>query len=120
MAENKGKIDVTAAQGFLADHYDTFDSKTAPSERTLCGHIELSPRGSKPWQPEYGPAGAVQNKATDGTMASHMAFTAAMGHSCGLDFKAAEHLKKHTDFDWEKGVLRDLDAHQWTTFRSGQ
>jgi hypothetical protein len=53
-------------------------------------------------------------------MASHMAFTAAMGHSCGLDFKAAEHLKKHTDFDWEKDVLRDLDAHQWTTFRSGQ
>jgi hypothetical protein len=120
MAENRGKIDVTAAQRFLADHYDTFDNKTAPSERTLCGHIELSPRGSKPWQPEYGPAGAVQNKATDGTMASHMAFTAAMGHSCGLDFKAAEHLKKHTDFDWEKDVLRDLDAHQWTTFRSGQ
>jgi hypothetical protein len=120
MAENKGKIDVTAAQGFLADHFDTFDNKTAPSERTLCGHIELSPRGSKPWQPEYGPAGAVQNKATDGTMASHMAFTAAMGHSCGLDFKAAEHLKKHTDFEWEKDVLRDLDAHQWTTFRSGQ
>jgi hypothetical protein len=120
MAENKGKIDVTAAQSFLADHYDTFDKKTEPSERTLCGHIELSPRGSKPWQPEYGPAGAVQNKATDGTMASHMSFTAAMGHSCGLDFKAAEHLKKHADFAWQKDVLRDLDSHQWTTFRSGQ
>ncbi|HEY6392105.1 MAG TPA: C45 family peptidase, partial [Bryobacteraceae bacterium] len=120
MAENKGKIDVTAAQGFLADHYDTVDNKTEPSERTLCGHIELSPRGSKPWQPEYGPAGAVQNKATDGTMATHMSFTAAMGHSCGIDFKAAEHLKKHADFAWQKDVLRDLDSHQWTTFRSGQ
>ena len=66
MAENKGKIDVAAAQRFLADHYDTFDKKIEPDERTLCGHIDLSPRGSKPWQPEYGPAGAVQNKAANG------------------------------------------------------
>ena len=84
MAENKGKIDVAAAQRFLADHYDTFDKKTEPSERTLCGHIDLSPRGSKPWQPEYGPAGTVQNKAADGAMVAQMSFTAAMGHSCGL------------------------------------
>ena len=117
MAENKGKIDVAAAQHFLADHYDSFDKVTAPSERTLCGHIELSPRGSKPWQQDFGPAGAVQNKATDATMASHMSFTAAMGHSCGLDFKAAEHLKNHPEYAWEKDVLRDLDSHQWTTFR---
>ena len=64
MAENKGKIDIAMAQKFLADHFDTFDNKAEPDERTLCGHIELSARGSKPWQPEYGPAGAVQAKAT--------------------------------------------------------
>ena len=45
LAENKGKIDVAAAQRFLGDHYDTFAKKTEPSERTLCGHIELSRRG---------------------------------------------------------------------------
>jgi len=120
MKENKGQIDVAAAQRFLADHYDTYDEKNAPSERTLCGHIDLSPRGSKPWQQEYGPAGAVQNKATDWTMASHMSFSAAMGHSCGLDFKAKQHLKEHPAFDWEKDVLRDLDSHPWTTFRAAQ
>jgi len=120
MKQNKGQIDVAAAQGFLADHYDTFANETMPSERTLCGHIDLSPRGSKPWQNEYGPAGAVQNKAADATMVSQMAFSAAMGHSCGLDFKAAEHLKKHPDFAWEQDVLRDLDAHPWTVFRSAQ
>ncbi len=117
MAENKGKIDVTAAQHFMADHYDTFAKETAPSERTLCGHIDLSPRGSKPWQNEYGPAGAVQNKAADAGMIARMELTAAMGHSCGLDFKAAEHLKKHPEYAWEKDVLRDLDSHAWTTFR---
>ncbi len=120
MTENKGKLDVAAAQHFLADHYDTFDKQTTPSERTLCGHIDLSARGSKPWQSEFGPAGAVQNKATDGTMAAAMSFTAAMGHSCGLDFKAAEHLKKHPEFAWQKDVLRDLNAHAWTTFRVAQ
>jgi hypothetical protein len=120
MQENKGKIDVAAAQGFLADHYDTFSHQTAPSERTLCGHIDLSSRGSNPWQPEFGPAGTVQNKAADAGMVSQMSFTAAMGHADGIDFKAAEHLKKHPQFAWEKGVLRDLDSHAWTTFQSAQ
>ena len=117
MAANRGKIDVTMAQQFLADHYDTFGHETMPSERTLCGHIDLSPRGSKPWLDEYGPAGSVQNKAADAAMIAQMELTAAMGHSCGLDFKAADHLKKHPDYAWEKDVLRDLDSHPWTTFR---
>jgi hypothetical protein len=117
MHEYKGKIDVAAAQQFLADHYDTFSHQTAPSERTLCGHIDLSARGSNPWQPPFGPAGAVQNKAADGAMLAQMSFTAAMGHADGIDFKAAQHLKEHPEFAWEKGVLRDLDSHPWTTFR---
>jgi hypothetical protein len=120
MAEYKGRIDVEAAQRFLADHYDTFDNKTEPSERTLCGHIDLSPRGSKPWQQEYGPAGTVQNKAANASMVDQMSFTAAMGHSCGLDFKAAKHLKEHPGFEWQRNALRDLDTHAWTTFRIAQ
>jgi hypothetical protein len=118
MAENKGRIDVAAAHRFLADHYDTFDKKQSPDERTLCGHIDLSVRGSEPWQPKYGPCGAVQNKAADSAMITAMSFTAAMGHSCGLNFKAAEHLKKHPEFKWESSVLRDLDSYPWTTFQS--
>ena len=117
MAENKGTITAEAAERFLGDHYDTFDKETEPGERTLCGHIDLSHRGSKPWQGDYGPAGTVQNKVTDGAAAARMAFTAAMGHSCGIDFKAEEHLRQHPEFDWEKGVLRDLDSHAWTTFQ---
>jgi hypothetical protein len=120
MAENKGKIDVEGAQKFMADHYDTFLHQNTPSERTLCGHIDLSTRGSKPWQPAYGPAGTVQNKAADAMMIAQMTFTAAMGHADGIDFKAAAHLKEHPEFDWEKGVLRDLDSHPWTTFRAAQ
>jgi hypothetical protein len=120
MAENKGKIDVAAAQQFMADHYDTFSHQNAPSERTLCGHIDLSTRGSGSWQPPYGPAGTVQNKAADAAMVAQISFTAAMGHADGIDFKAAYHLKQHPEFGWEKSVLRDLDSRPWTTFRVAQ
>ncbi len=118
MRENKGRIDLAAAQHFLADHYDTYVKKNTPSERTLCGHVDLSPRGSRPWQPPYGTAGAVQNKVTDSTLAERMSLTASAGHACGLDFKAAHHLLQHPQFAWEKEYLRDMDSHPWTTFKS--
>jgi hypothetical protein len=116
MAQNKGKIDVAAAERFLADHYDTFEKKEDADERTLDGHVDLSSRGSLPWQPPYGTAGAVQNKVADATMAERMSFTAAAGHACGLNFQAAEHLRKHPGLAWEQSLLRDMDAYPWTTF----
>ena len=120
MEENKGRIDVAAAQRFLSDHYDTVDRKMEPDERTLCGHNEFSPRGLKPWQPPYGPAGAVSAKVADATLAARMSIQAAMGHSCGISFKAAAHLRAHPDQAWQKRFLRDLPAHPWTEFQAGQ
>jgi hypothetical protein len=116
MAENKGRIDLAAAQRFLADHYDTFENKEDPDERTLDGHIDLSPRGSEPWEPPFGTAGAVQNKATDASLAAEMSFSAAAGHACGMDFKASDHLRAHPEFNWQKALQRDMDAHAWTIF----
>ncbi len=120
MAENKGKIDVAAGQRFMADHYDTLQKKIEPNERTLCGHIDLSPRGSRHWQPPYGIAGTVQNKAADAAMAERLTLTAAAGHSCGIHFKAAEHLRAHPEFAWQKEQLRDMNANIWTTFSAAQ
>jgi hypothetical protein len=120
MLENKGRIDVALGQRFLGDHYDSYDKKIEPDERTLCGHIELSARGSQPWQPPFGNAGAVQNKIADSTMAGQMMLSASMGHSCGIHFKAAKHLKAHPEFAWEKDVLKNLDSHPWTTFKAGK
>jgi phospholipase B-like protein len=114
MQENKGKIDVAAAQKFLADHVDSVTGKNQPSERTLCGHVEMSPRGMGAWQPPYGTAGTVQNKATDSAMAAKMTFTAAAGHACGHHFLAAQHLAAHPEFAWQKPALRDMKAYPWT------
>jgi hypothetical protein len=116
MEQNKGKIDVPAAQRFLADHLDTFENKIDPDERTLCGHIDLSKRGDLPWVPAYGTAGAVQSKAADATMGEAMTLTASLGHSCGIGFKAAEHLHKHPEYAWQRPILRDMPSRPWTTF----
>jgi hypothetical protein len=116
MVEYKGKIDVAAGQKFLADHWDTFEKKEAPSERTLCGHNDLSPRGMKGWQEPYGPAGVVQSKIADAAMAERMSLLGAIGHSCGMDFKAVPHLRLHPEFNWQKGLLQDIDSHPWTLF----
>jgi hypothetical protein len=116
MAQNKGRIDVKLAQQFLADHVDSVTGKTEANERTLCGHYESSPRGSGAggWQPAYGTAGAVQNKAADAAMAANMEFAAAAGHACGMDFIASKQLLAHPDLAWEKPELRDMKAYPWT------
>ncbi len=119
MAENKGKIDVPTAEKFLADHVDSVTGKMEPSERTLCGHYEISKRSSS-WQPAYGTAGAVQNKVTDGSMAANMEFVAAAGHACGMDFIAAKHLQAHPELGWERPELRDMKAYPWTTIAAGK
>ena len=118
MEEYKGRIDVAAGQRFLADHFDSYEKKEAASERTLCGHIEFSPRGMPTWQSAYAPAGAVQNKVTDAAGAERMSFTAALGHACGRDFKAAAHLAEHPEYAWYQPILRDMDARPWTEFQA--
>lgn len=117
MPEFKGRIDVEAAKRLLADHHDAYEKKAdAPSERTLCGHVDLSPRGMKPWQDPFGPAGTVQAKVADAAMVERMELEAAMGHPCGLGFVAAEHLKRYPQFEWQRELLRDLPSRPWTHF----
>ena len=120
MRENKGRIDVSAGQRFLGDHFDTYIGKREPSERTLCGHLELSKRGMGAWQPPFAPAGTVQNKVADAAMAERMSFTALAGHACGIAYQAQAHLREHPEFGWQKELLRDLNAGEWTTFTASK
>jgi hypothetical protein len=123
MVQNaKGTIDMQFAKDFLADHLDSFESdKPQPDERSLCGHVDASPRGVKEWEWEpYNPGGAVQGKATDSKMAANMSFVARAGHPCGADFAAAHFLERHPEFSWQKPLLRDMKAGPWTVFEAGQ
>jgi hypothetical protein len=120
LEQNKGKIDLKLAQRFMGDDVDSFENKQQPNERTLCGRVDLSPRGSAGWQPPYGPCGAVQNKAADASMIDKMMLSAAYGPQCGPDFKAAEFFKAHPEFLYQKGVLRDMPRQPWADFKASQ
>jgi hypothetical protein len=116
MAENKGRIDVDAGEKFETDHYDVITKEYDPNERTICGHIDKSSRGLKPWQGAYAPAGTAEVKVADSAMAEKMSFVAGMGHPCGVEFHVAEFLKAHQDYAWQRPLLQDLKANHWTVF----
>jgi hypothetical protein len=121
MAQHKGQIDTALAEQFLSDHFDTFQNKEEANERTLCGHVETSPRGTPQWDwKPFHPGGAVQGKVTDSTMAKKMSFWARRGHPCGTDFLKDDFLAKHPEYRWQSPVLTDMKAGPWSRFEAGQ
>jgi hypothetical protein len=45
-----------------------------------------------------------------------MSLSVAAGHACGISFKAAEHLRLHPEFNWQKKYLKDMNSYPWTLF----
>jgi hypothetical protein len=117
LKEYKGKIDVEAARQFMGDHYDTWRKKEEASGLSLCGHIDTDEAGAPDmgW-PAFTPAGAVQGKATDGSLAGEMRLWAIIGHPCGEPFIASDFLLKHPEFSYQKDFLRDMPGQVWTLF----
>ena len=118
---NRGKIDASLAEVFIADHYDTFTKKEGANGRTLCGHSDMqSETLPNSTSPPFSPSGAVQGKVMDSRMAQQMDFIARIGHPCGINFDAAKFLSDHPEYSWESPVLRDMIAGPWTEFHIGE
>jgi hypothetical protein len=121
MAANLGKIDVSLAESFLSDHYDTYTKTTGANRRTLCGHGDVATPGDPGFAVSpYKPSGAVQGKVMDSHMAETMSFVARIGHPCGTDFKAAPFLEQHPEYRWQTPALTDMDAGPWTQYHAGE
>jgi hypothetical protein len=119
MPANKGQIDVALGEKFLADHWDTYESKDDRNFRGLCGHGDQSPTPEPAWgEPAYSPMGAVTAQAADSTMAKQMSLQARAGHPCGEDFIADTFLKEHPEFAWQKPILPDMRGNPWTGFKA--
>ncbi len=116
----KGKIDVELAKSFENDEFDAFARTNGANERTLCGRVEISPRGVPEWDwtPFY-PGGTVQSKVTDGTLAGNLAFWGQVGHA-GSDFLVEPFLKEHKEYDWMRGLLKDMKCGPWGRFQGGE
>jgi Phospholipase B len=119
MAEHKGKIDVEIAKSMESDPYDAYEKKVGPNERSLCGSADVSPRGIPEWDwGSFFPGGTVQAKAVDAAMAEQLQLWAAMGHPCAPDFVADMFLAKHSEYEWMRGLLRDMKTQPWEKFSS--
>lgn len=120
MEEHKGKIDVELAKTILADHYDVYLEKPDhPCSRTVDGHYELDDRAfmSDPYRPKaYSPHGTLDGKVTDSTLAQKMSLWARWGNSAGMAFEAEKFLKKHIQYNYLQGHLRDRPTQPWTLF----
>lgn len=121
MAEFKGKIDAEAGKQFEADKYDIIEKRDGPTERSLCGTVDDSPRGIPEWDwgPFY-PGGTVQAKVADASMLTKMQMWAAIGRPCTNDFKADAYLAQHPEHAWAKGLLRDMASGPWAIFSVGE
>ncbi len=120
MTEFKGQIDGEIGKRLEADAYDIIAKKDGPSERSLCGTVDSSPRGIPDWDwPAYFPGGTVQAKVTTAAMAEKMQLWAAIGHPCAPDFVANDFLTRRPEFGWARGLLRDMKTQPWTEFTSG-
>lgn len=115
MAEHRGKIDVEIGKALEQDKFDVIEKREGPTERSLCGLTDNSPRGIPEWDwAPYFPGGTVQAKVVDATMAGGMRFVASMGHPCAPDFIAEDFLKAHPEYSWMRGLLRDMKTQPWT------
>ncbi len=120
MAKHKGAIDAEIGKQLESDKYDVIERRDGPTERSLCGLNDTSPRGIKEWDwAPFFPGGTVQAKVMDAAMAEKLEMWAAMGHPCAPDFKAEAFLTAHPEFGWMKGLLRDMKTEPWTRFRAG-
>ncbi len=122
MKENAGKIDLTTAQRFEADHFDPFRGKVWPGGRSLCGHFDLDPNvdGQPGFAVPYGCWGTVDGKVVNASMARRMSFSARFGSACGTPFVARGFLGAHPQFDWLTPTLKDRPKQPWATFRAGE
>ncbi len=120
IAENKGKIDPEIGKKMESDDYDVIEKRRGPSERSLCGSVDTSPRGTPEWDwGKFYPGGTVQAKVMDSAMAAKMQMWAFAGRPCGAPFQAEPYLAQHPEYGWMKGLLRDMLPGPWTLFASG-
>jgi len=121
MSQYAGKIDLEAAKGFEADHFDIFLGEEHPGERSLCGHSELESRAIQQWPgAPNNPAGTMDAKVVDSEMAKKMSFAARWGSACGMAFDAKQFLADHRQFEWMKDILQSRPSQAWTDFIAGE
>lgn len=120
MKKYAGKINVSLAEKFESDHYDTYLRRIQPDSRTLCGHSDLDSRIQGGSGSPFSPWGTIDGKVVDAKMAAKMSFYARWGSACGTPFSASKFLSEHPQYRWMKGILKSRPAEPWVEFTAGE
>ena len=120
MHEYKGKLDITAGQSILADHYDVYLNKVNPCSRTCCSHYEIDAREfmSQSDRPlPFQPRGAIDGIVSDSSLAISLGLSARWGTSCGTPFIASKFFNKNSQWNDQEPYVKDRPSEEWTTFK---
>lgn len=118
MNDHHGKITTAKARAFLADDYDVYLQKRNPGSRSLCGHFELDREEFGGGEP-FSPSGTFDGKVVDSRMAQSMSFEGRWGCADGREFIAEKFFRRHPQFDWQRGLLRDRPSQPWVLLKAG-
>lgn len=102
--QNKGLVDETKAQAFLADTFDETTGKQGANDGTLCGRSDAF----------GGLSGAVNTFVATSASVRKMSFWARMGFSDGSQLIAADFFKKFPNAKAAQPYLRDIKTQPWT------
>ncbi len=112
---NYGRLNIELGKIILADHFDVSLNKEAPSSNTICGHIEVDPRGWPEWGAgPYYPFGTTDGKVVNSTLIAKGQQWAHWGKPCGASFIAKEYFTQHTEYAWQQEYMKDIIAYPWT------
>jgi hypothetical protein len=115
MEKYYGGIDTEIAKKIISDHFDITQNKEKPSACTICGHVELDPRGFSEWRCNpFEPFGAVDSKVTTSKLTIEGSMWTHWGPACGIKFDAKGFLKEHEEFKWQEYYLEDIIPYPWT------
>ena len=114
----RGRINARIARKMISDHYDVYLERKNPSSRTICGHFEVDKAefGGSEKQAPYYPRGSNDGKVADSDMVRNLSLCARWGHACGKRFNADAFIRRHPQWEWLEGRMRNRPSHPWSVF----
>lgn len=108
-----GKINKNTSKEIISDHYDVFQNKIAPNNRSICKHSENSTYMSNNITKSPSLFGATDGKIVTSLMAKDMKFEARFGSSCGREFNISEFVKENPKLKKWRPYLKNFPSKEW-------
>ena len=117
LGEADGRIDVEVGKRMIGDTFDPYLNYMRPSARTICAHSDEDPCENSDLTP-FTPFGSVDAKVACTADIAGLSLWGRYGRADGAPFDADEFLRRHPQWNWQKGYLKSRPPQPWTYFTS--